>query len=185
MLSPIKKLTMVAVLATSMMSSVAAGDALAAEKHPTGASQYERLPAHWFKTGSKPTDYEVGLDRAVSKDGRACVFIKSPVNNPREFGTVMQDIDADQFRGHRVRLVGTVKTDNVKQWAGLWMRVDGAGKKQLSFDNMWQRPIKGTTEWKQYEVILPVPPESEQIAFGVLLSGAGQAWVKDLKVEKE
>jgi hypothetical protein len=53
----------------------------------------------------------------------------------------------------------------------------------LAFDNMQNRPIKGTTDWKQYESILDVPEEAANIAFGVLLSGAGKAWLNDVKFE--
>ena len=49
---------------------------------------------------------------------------------------------------------------------------------------MGDRQIKGTNDWKQYEVVLDVPKEgSAQIFFGVLLAGKGQVWVDDFKCE--
>jgi hypothetical protein len=48
---------------------------------------------------------------------------------------------------------------------------------------MQNRPIKGTTGWKRYEIVLDVPQSSQSIAFGVLLSGAGTVWVDDLNFE--
>jgi hypothetical protein len=49
---------------------------------------------------------------------------------------------------------------------------------------MGDRAIKGTTDWKQYEVVLDVPKEgAAQIYFGVLLAGKGQVWVDDFKFE--
>src|SRR5262245_54877887 len=48
---------------------------------------------------------------------------------------------------------------------------------------MENRPIKGTTDWKKYGLVLDVPEESISINFGVLLSGGGQAWVDDLQLE--
>ena len=36
-------------------------------------------------------------------------------------------------------------------WAGLWMRVD-KGKDMVAFDNMQDRPIKGTTDWQRYYI---------------------------------
>ncbi len=60
------------------------------------------------------------------------------------------------------------------------MRVDGDTKRAVSFDNMQDRPIEGTTAWKQYDIILDVPKESAYISYGVLLSGPGEVYLDDL-----
>jgi hypothetical protein len=62
------------------------------------------------------------------------------------------------------------------------MRVDKEAK-QLAFDNMQGRPIKGTTDWKKYDVVLDVPQEATGIFFGVLLSGSGTVWLSEAKFE--
>ena len=76
-----------------------------------------------------------------------------------------------------------VKTENVNSWAGLWMRVDYYSARVLAFDNMQNRPIKGSTNWTKYEVILFVPKDATSITYGVLLDGTGQIWFKDVKLE--
>ena len=60
------------------------------------------------------------------------------------------------------------------------MIIDG---ELLGFDNMMPRAVKGTTDWKRYEVVLDVLPETVNIFFGTLLSGSGRVWVDDLKLE--
>ena len=55
--------------------------------------------------------------------------------------------------------------------------------KQLAFDNMQDRSIKGTTDWKQYDVVLDVPQNATGIFFGVLLSGTGTVWLSEAKFE--
>lgn len=64
------------------------------------------------------------------------------------------------------------------------MRVDGQQHGSLSFDNMQNGPIKGTTDWHRYEVVLDVPAESVAIAFGLLLTGKGLAWINDVQFEE-
>ena len=49
---------------------------------------------------------------------------------------------------------------------------------------MQGRPIKGTTDWQKYEVVLDVPQESVAIAFGILLTGKGQAWLSEVQFEE-
>jgi hypothetical protein len=88
----------------------------------------------------------------------------------------MQAIRADDYLGKRVRLAAYVKSADVQLWAGLWMRVDSNGRRAVAFDNMNARAIKGTTGWTRYEVVLDVPEDGAQIAFGVLLAGNGRVW---------
>ena len=49
---------------------------------------------------------------------------------------------------------------------------------------MNDRPIVGDTEWNHYTIVLDVPKNSAVIAFGMLLSGSGQAWIDELKFEE-
>jgi hypothetical protein len=74
--------------------------------------------------------------------------LKSIVSKADGFGTLMQTFKADSFRTKRIRFSGYVRSKEVMDWAGLWLRVDGSnGGEMLAFDNMQDRPIKGTTDW--------------------------------------
>ena len=149
----------------------------------TVASRGE-TPKGWFAAGSHPKDYEMSLERTGAHAGNACAYLKSVVGETAGFGTLMQMFKAEQYRGKRVRMWGYVKSKDASDWAGLWMRVDGAKKDEiLAFDNMQDRAIKGTTDWKKYEIVLDVPENSEMVAFGLLLSGKGQVWMDDLQFE--
>ena len=53
----------------------------------------------------------------------------------------------------------------------------------LAFDNMQDRPIKGTTDWQNYAVVLDVPEGATGIFFGVLVNGSGSVWMSNLKIE--
>jgi hypothetical protein len=75
---------------------------------------------------------------------------------------LMQSVRAERYIGKKVRLSGLVKSQEVVSWAGLWMRVD-KGKDMVVFDNMQDRPIKGTTDWQRYDMVLDVPPDSTGI----------------------
>ncbi|MDE1191299.1 MAG: DUF3472 domain-containing protein [Arachidicoccus sp.] len=89
----------------------------------------------------------------------------------------MKYIFADKFVGKRIRLSGYLKSKNVKDWAGFWLRVDKAGSTEpLAFDNMQNRGIKGATNWTKYEIVLDVSSNASGIAYGALLTGDGQIW---------
>jgi hypothetical protein len=133
---------------------------------------HANVPRGWFMAGSKPQEFEAGVDAAHTYQGQASAFLKSKQSSVDGFGTLMQSIQADQYKGKRVRLSGFVNSQEVVGWAGLWVRVD-QGKDAVAFDNMQDRPIKGTTNWQRYDVVLDVPQDATGISFGILLEGTG------------
>ncbi len=139
-------------------------------------------PRGWVVAGSKPTQYESGIDTLVGCNGHPSAYLKAKEPSVEGFGTLMQDFRADHYLGKRVRFSAFVKTERAQDWAGLWMRVDKESE-QLAFDNMQDRSIKGTNGWKKYDVVLDVPQNATGIFFGVLLSGTGTVWLSDAKFE--
>ena len=93
-------------------------------------------------------------------------------------GTFMQTISARNYLGKRVKFSGSVKTKDAR-FVGLWMRVDDS-LTAVRFDNMRNRPISGTTDWKAYSVVLNVPENAVSISFGLLEVGTGEAWLSNV-----
>ena len=140
------------------------------------------LPRGWSLAGTKPSEYEVGVDVDQMYQGHATAFLKSKTLNADGLGTLMQSIKAEQYLGRKVRLSGLVKSEEVLGWAGLWMRVDKE-KSPVAFDNMENRAIKGTTGWQRYDVVLDVPKDATAISFGILLAGSGVVWLNGTKFD--
>jgi hypothetical protein len=143
---------------------------------------------NWFLAGSMPRMYAAGI---IEGPGSG-YFLRSTSDTLIDgFGTWMTMVEAAPYVGKRVRLRATVSTKNVKGSVGLWMRVDGgkkptdrsSGPDVLAFDNMSDRFIKGTSDAKQYDVVLSVPIGATKIAYGVLLNDRGEARTSDLKLE--
>lgn len=139
-------------------------------------------PQGWFLAGNRPADYDTGVDAQAVYGGQPSAYLKSKAPAIDGFGTLMQSFKAEEYLGKRLRFSAFVKTEAVADWAGLWMRVDSP-KGPLAFDNMMSRPIKGTTAWQNYEVVLDVPAGATGIAFGILLHGTGSAWINSVKME--
>lgn len=146
------------------------------------------LPTGWFKAGSEPKSYEMGIDKGASQDGNSAATIKSSKSKIKGFGTLMQNCLPNKYLGKRVRMSGYMKTLNVIEWAGFWLRVDEANSvKFLEFDNMHDgktnRAVTGTTDWTKYEIVLDVPNNASNLAYGALLCGTGQIWFDKLNFE--
>jgi len=124
----------------------------------------------------------MGRDPSVFHGGHASGTIKATTDDKKGWQSLTQGIRADSFRGKRIRLRGFVKTKAVSTYAGLWMRVDTIDH-QAEFDNMSNRIIMGTTDWKAYTVVLDVPIDAVAIFFGGVMMGTGQSWFDDLSIE--
>lgn len=137
-----------------------------------------KLAANW---GGGGAGYILVRDTDEKHSGTASGRITKQ-STSGNFGTFTQMFVADQYKGKRVRLSGVLKTKEANK-AGLWMRIDGPEDSPLGFDNMSNRAVEGTTDWKEYQVVLDVPENATHIALGFLLIGDGTAWGDDLKLE--
>jgi len=136
------------------------------------------LPKGWYPDGDAPGKYVMEIVKGAGPNGQNAATIKSREKKIiGEFGTLAQSCRAYRYSGKRIKMTADVKSENVADWAGLWLRVDnGCTGEVLSFDNMKDRPIKATTTWKTYEITLDVPKEATTLSYGALLSGTGQIW---------
>jgi hypothetical protein len=156
---------------------------LAAVLSVSTAVAAEAVPKDWILSGAADTDYVANVDHATFHGGKASAHYKSKDDHPKDFGTLMQVSDAKAFTGKRVILTAFVKTAKVAGTVGVWMRVDGKDGEMIALDNMDDRPIKGNSNWKEYSVVLDVPKDSKDLAYGVLIQGgAGELWIDDVKL---
>jgi len=141
------------------------------------------MPTGWHKSGTQPTKYLMGVVKGAGQKGTNAATIKS-IGKVKGTGTLMQSFDPAKYQGKKVKLTGYVRSENVTEWSGLWLRIDDSTtKKSLAFDNMVNRPIKGTTPWTKCEIVLDVPENAGNISYGALLHGSGQIWFDNLTFE--
>jgi len=106
----------------------------------------------------------------------------TPQTQGPAFGIATARFPIEAAAGKRVHYSGYIKTKDITRgWAGLWWRVDGKSG-VLAFDNMQGRGPTGTTDWKRYEIDLPVAADATNINFGALHTGDGSAWFDGLEV---
>lgn len=142
------------------------------------------IPSGWFKAGSKSDSYEMTIEKGAGMDGKNAATIKSVDKVIEGYGTLMQSSSPEKFKGKRIRLSGYIKTSDVLEKAGFWLRVSQANSESfLAFDNMMDRPVSGTTDWKKYTIVLDVSEKASKISYGALLRGTGQVWFDKLTFE--
>ncbi len=151
-----------------------------------GFFQGSNIPKGWFQAGTSPESYVIGVEKNYGSNKSNAAYIKSIKTDIKGFGTLMQTFPAEKYLGKRIKLSGYMKSTDVEKSAGFWMRIDAKEdqKLQLGFDNMGNRPVKGTTDWKLYEIVLDIPANSGLINMGALIVGTGGIWFSNLKFEE-
>ena len=137
----------------------------------------------WSYWQPESPNYNMSFEKNPESLDQNIFTIKSVKSKIDGFGTLRKTVQSDSFKGKTVKMTGYVKSNKVKSWAGLWMRVDFYTTQVLAFDNMQNRTIKGTNDWMKYEIVLFVPEEATSISYGTLLDGTGQVWFKDITLD--
>lgn len=134
------------------------------------------MPVGWDTMGSPICKFSIDSITKVSGQYSAVIEAKS---NKQVFGAWGLTIP-HSYEGKQITLSGFMKTENVTgSHAGLWMRLDP----EAGFDNMVGQAIKGTNDWKQYTITLPLTPNKVQsIVVGGILVGTGKIWIDNLEI---
>jgi hypothetical protein len=137
-------------------------------------STENNLPKIWKIIGDSSA--KVSADTKEKQEGTTSILIDATENG---FKGLMYTLPQN-YAGKKITLSGYIKTENISDgFAGLWLRIDP----EIAFDNMNKQELKGTNEWKKYEVTLEMSPQNtRKIVFGALLSGKGKMWVDNLKI---
>lgn len=138
--------------------------------------------SNWTTSISSQGNFEIGIDKSTRCNGHPSCCMRSKVPQPRGFAEIHQQFSAEVFRGKRLKLTAFVKVNQAKEWGGLWMRVnspDGV----VGFDNMADRAISGSNDWKRYSIVLDVPSNATEVRMGCMLTGPGELWVTDFSLE--
>ncbi|WP_268223522.1 erythromycin esterase family protein [Sinomicrobium oceani] len=133
----------------------------------------QEMPTGWFKWGN----FKV-VTGEKENGGNSVGKVISDKSG--EFGCITYKIPAN-YTGDTIRLSAKIKYENVKNYVGLLMRIDGYSK-FLAFESMQKLKIRGTKDWEEYSIKLPYPSNAKAIYVGGILGKKGTAWFDDFKV---
>jgi hypothetical protein len=148
---------------------------------PTGTAGVT-WPTKWLVGGSDPAGYTAGADGSTAAVPGGDIWLSSSTAGVGEVGTTGAKIPLGAYRGKRLRLQGLLNAANATNGAMFWMRVnDPHGV--ASLDTMSDRPLMGTTGWRPFSIVLDVPEDANDIAFGLILRGTGRVSVSRIALD--
>jgi len=132
------------------------------------------FPQGWY--GGPPGT--IFADNQIVHGGNWSARVDRQADSPQTFSTLTYAIPLN-FTGHQIEFRGFLRTENVSEFAGLWLRED-ADSSMVALDNMQARHLHGTTPWTEHRITLPLEGKAKKLFFGVLLAGSGRTWADDL-----
>jgi hypothetical protein len=137
-------------------------------------------PVQWSVTGAAQFYDIVG----ISDGGHALSLTRSVdvVGSANQFGAAAASVNAEAYRGRRVRLHALIRTDSATAGGTTWLRIDGESG-MLVLENNMSRKLTGTTGWTEQVTTLDVPMSATRIVYGLILRGSGTVHAKDVSVE--
>lgn len=146
-------------------------------------SQTTYAQDNWTMTGNKDR-YVLETDSSRQYEGQPVVFLRSVDTVEKGYGGTKKILSATPYIGKRIRMSGYLRSGDVMQFVGFWLRIDGGEPPEpMVFDNMNDRGVSGTTDWKKYEIVLDVPDGATNLIYGAVLRGAGRIWYSGIKFE--
>ncbi|MDQ1266062.1 MAG: TSPc protein [Bacteroidota bacterium] len=140
------------------------------------------MPIGWtLPSYAKNAGYSAALTDLNPLHGRYCIELsKEGEDSAGIYGSVMQSVDASQFRGKKIRFRAAVRAElsGVKGSAHLWVREHLSYGQDGLFMRMEDQPIV-INNWEYYEIIFPVNDYADVLNFGLLMFGSGKSWLDD------
>src|SRR6185369_6181546 len=133
-------------------------------------------PGGWF---ANPPG-TVLMDNKIFHGGQWSARIERDAQSAGGFSVIGRSISWE-YPGQSIEMRGFLRTENVTGYAGLWMRQDN-GTEMLALENMESQQLKGTHDWAEYKITLPVNKDTRSLVFGFLMAGTGKAWADDLQI---
>jgi bifunctional DNase/RNase len=156
---------------------------------------------HWQFLGD-PERADYHLDTETTCTGNASLAITLHENQPDTTAMEQPPVAvyinhegflAEQYRGQRLRMIATLKTENVQQ-ANLYLKVSGPPVEDTRFSseqrpgyehevNTTAEPLKGTDDWAQHELTIDVAADALTISPYLIVEGEGKLWLDSICFE--
>ena len=173
------------------LGTVSLGCLVAAAWGAYGDAPTTTSPPHWFISGQEFAqaikDYSGAIDHANAYEGSGSGQLKS-TSDAAHNGTLMQVSSAAAYRGKSLKMRAFLRSNEVAQRAGLWIRADDINGVTVAFRNCYspRAPlsfIEGDTAWKEVEITIDIPDSAVALSYGVQMAGTGTVWIDNVSID--
>jgi hypothetical protein len=136
----------------------------------------------WQLTAPSGDGYEASRDAGVTFDGKPTARLQTSVATA-DLGSLSQSINAEEYRGQRIRFTTTAKIKGVRAWTGAWMRIAGFNIPFRAYADTHDVDLQGDQDWTPLTIVMDVPEDARAIYLGLSQEGLGTSWFGPVSVE--
>jgi len=141
-----------------------------------------QLPDSWHLMSSNKKQYLIRPDSTIKRLGNYSFYIASADTAQKpKFAGLGYSLPG-KYTCKEITVKAWMRTADMKGMLALMLGLYDIDGNNLGFENLERKKIKGTSDWKQYSVTLPMPQNTQFIHIGPILIGQGKLWVDDVEV---
>jgi len=140
----------------------------------------------WVEVGSFCSDYSVRASPEAARSGTSGCAIECEQGIGQHSMSLHQYISAEPYRGHRVQIGVWLRGDGMDGWAAPWSESHGPPPdlaQSSEYYDLYDDPVRGTSDWEYRSVELAVGSHQEAIYFGIVCFGTGTLRIDDISIE--
>jgi hypothetical protein len=137
----------------------------------------------WLKHEQKTNGYFL-FCRPDTMEHKYISILRSAKKDIKNEGTFLQILDPESYLVKKIRFSGKAKSKDLTETATFFASSYGPDSKDPAFsDNMSERPVKGNSDWSNFDIVIYIPSYCNKLIFGARLKGGGEILFRDLNVE--
>ena len=139
------------------------------------------LPYLWVGHQQK-NDYKIITDSTEKHSGKRSLLIEK--TDPLKPSSMLQSLGTipAKYEGKEMEVKVYLKFESVSDFVSLGIAVDDADYDRIKYAQVDYKKLKGTSDWKEYSVKIPLPKEGRYIRIWPGLAGTGKLWVDDIRI---
>ena len=140
-----------------------------------------RIPQGWIGPNIG-AGIVAGLDTEVKRSGKSSAFMSTTYRPGTPNGALYQRLDAKVYEGKRVRLTGYAR-GHMEGSSGAFMSCLDADRFTAVETSSHDISYTLSPDWNEFSLVLDVPAGATALTFGFWITGHGQVWLDDWKLE--
>jgi len=140
----------------------------------------------WIEVGGFCNDYSVKTSAEAARSGSSGCAVECDQGIGQHAISLHQYISAEPYQGRRVRIGVWLNGDGMDGWAAPWIESHGPPPdlaQSTEYYDLYDDPVRGTSEWEYRSIELDVGSRQEAIYFGIVCFGTGRLWIDDVSIE--
>jgi hypothetical protein len=138
----------------------------------------------WWQASAALFDDDITTSESHPHTEERSGVIRRPVGKHygEKPGLLSQHVDAAAYRGKRIRLRAFSRNAGRASPAFVFLTASRSfrAKTPIAFEERRQVIAQ---EWREYVIEGDVPPDGEEVSYGLALTGDGEAWIDTVSIE--